>query len=38
MHHEGDIHEGNVSGEQKENFDWRPATGPYEGNLLRQRQ
>ena len=38
IHYEGDIYERNVSGEQKENFDWRPATGPDEGDLPRQRQ
>jgi hypothetical protein len=38
MHEEGDIDKRNVSGEQKENFDRCPATGPDEGDLLRQRQ
>ena len=38
MHEEGDIDKGNVSGEQEENFDSCPATGPDEGDLLRQRQ
>jgi hypothetical protein len=38
IHDKGDIDEGNVSGEQKENFDRCPATGPDEGDLPRQRQ